>query len=54
MPVVRVGDTLLFPGGASRVIGPWARLMYRLGLRKTVRPRTPWEQGRDPQLWGTS
>jgi hypothetical protein len=35
-PAVRIGNTVLFHGGQSVTLSVWARLMYRLGLRKTI------------------
>lgn len=43
-PVIRIGNTLLFPGGATRKITRLSQLAYKLGLRHTVRPRTDREE----------
>lgn len=43
-PVVRVSNHLLFPGGATRKISRFSQLLYALGVKKTVKPTTPWER----------
>ena len=37
MPATRIGRTVIFPGGQTVILSQWARLMFRLGLRKTMR-----------------
>jgi len=44
MPVVRVANYLLFPGGATRRISRWEQLMHRVGRRPTVTAQTDWER----------
>jgi len=41
MPATRIGRTVIFPGGATVVLSQWARLMFKLGLRKTMRRPGP-------------
>jgi len=42
MPATRIGRTVIFPGGETVILSQWARLMFKLGVWRTMRrPPSP-------------
>lgn len=53
MPAIRIGRTVIFPGGETVTLSQWERLMFRLGVRKTMRrpPRGYGSEARALRWW---